>query len=1308
MRTARAAHPQAFSGTTAWTSLGPAPLASDASGTGQQDYGWVSGRATAVAIDPADSSGNTVYLGGAYGGLWKSTNAGSLSPSPADVVWTPVIDDQATLAVGAIAIQPGNADPTKSILLVGTGETNSSSDSYYGLGILRSADAGKTWTLISQDKAGTHPFAGLGFSKIAFNQGAPNIAVAAAAGASMGTREDLEDPVNVNRGLYYSTDSGLSWTFASVKDAGTIVAPASATTAVYNAGAAKFFAALRFHGFYSSSDGANWTRLAKQPGDALTSALCPTDQSSSTCPLYRAEIAVVPGRNEMYAWFVDSDSNDQGMWKSVDGGTNWVPLNESGITNCGDLLGGCGTFQGSYNLELAAVATGSATDLYAGAVNLYKCTVISTSACDGTGVNTFINLTHVYGCPPDFGSIAHVHPNQHALDAIVAGGKAVMYFANDGGIYRTLDGFTGLTFGACGGGTNQFDSLNQTLGSMTQLVSFSQHPIDSNTLLGGAQGNGSPATASSRTSTTWLNVNSGDGGYNAINPSNPSEWFTANTGVSIQRCTLRAACHSTDFNNQLVVSNATVGGDMGPLYTPYLLDPQNSAEFLVGTCRLWRGTTSGNNFKALSNNFETGGPDSCDGEETNLVRAIAAGGPQDNNHFSKVIYAGTDGLGPLLPTLPTGGHLWVTTNASGGTSTWADRTGPINPENFPIAAIALDASDATGNTAYVGIMGFHTSHVWKTASAGASWVDFTGGFPDAPVNALLVDSGSDTNSGTLYVGTDVGVFSTSTASPAWTEVGPGLPNVAVTALRMFDTVTTKLLRASTYGRGIWQFPLVTTPDFELTLNSPTQTVFAGQTIEFDGLAIAFNGYRSSVSLLCAAGSSPPPPNCVVSPSNITPTDPGASFTLTAGGPVGDYVFNVEGDGSDTSHTVRTTPATLHVVDFTLSPLSPPNITVNRGQTSGPVSTQLSFLGAFPTSGVVSLACGGLPTGASCSFLPGVNLTPSLGNPIAITLTVTTSSATPTGKFNLSITATSTAAGSKTVIQPLVVNVNASGDFVLALSTPPTSLAAGDHAVVPGTLTALNGYNSAINLSCVAGTSAPPATCTFTPAKLTPTANGAAFNLTLGSPTAGSFAFNAQAVGTDASNTSHSLPVALAVYDFQITPDIIDPTVPAGQTATYSLNFALTGVATFPQDVTYTCTGLPRLSTCSFSPAQISAGSGTTSVSLLVATTAPIASDRSRRPLLFYAGLFPIVTIFACAGASRRKRLFTAPLLLLLAILLTSCGGGFGTDNASAQPGTPPGTYTVVVNASSGTLRHSVQMTRPCSSAFGPDSMADAM
>ena len=278
--------------------------------------------------------------------------------------------------------QLSNPNPSRSVVLAGTGETDSSGDSYYGLGILRSADAGQTWTLITQDVTGIYSFAGLGFSHIAFSTASPNQVVAAAASASEGILEGLENPLTANRGLYHSTDAGLSWSRANISDAGVTIAPASVTSVVYNSAAGLFYAAVRFHGIYSSPDGSNWARLSFQPGVGLNAAVCPAQAVlPSGCPIYRGEIAVVtspptqPTRDEMYVWYVDANNADQGIWKSVNGGGSWNQLNDSGITNCGDFFGGCGTAQGSYNLALAAVPNGSATDLYAGATNLYKCTI---------------------------------------------------------------------------------------------------------------------------------------------------------------------------------------------------------------------------------------------------------------------------------------------------------------------------------------------------------------------------------------------------------------------------------------------------------------------------------------------------------------------------------------------------------------------------------------------------------------------------------------------------------------------------------------------------------------------------------------------------------------------------------------------------------------------------------------------------------------------------------------------------------------------------------------------------------------------
>jgi hypothetical protein len=1333
-----------LSSTAGWTPLGPAPLASDASGAGEQDYNWVSGRATAVAIDHADSTGNTVYVGGAYGGLWKSTNAGPLCPNPATVTWNAptsqpgcigttykpqfsLIDGQATLAVGAIAIQPQltSPDATKSVILVGTGEANSSTDSYYGLGILRSADAGNTWTLIRQDTlVPPHSFAGIGFSKIAFSTSSPSLVVAAAAGTSQGELDGLQSPVTTNLGLYSSADGGLSWSLAVSKDGPSTVEAGSATSVVYNPAAVfngvagVFFAALRFHGFYESTDGVNWTRLLNQPGNALSESSCPASPTLQACPFYRGEMAVVPGRTEMYVWFVDANDNDQGIWQTLDGGIHWSAVDETGLTNCGDLIGGCGTENGNYNLSLAAIPDGAATDLYAGAVNLYKCTLLGLSPaaqtlpCDGTG-NTFLNLTHVFGCPPDLGSIAKVHPAQHAIDfwPINGGKQVVMYFANDGGIYRALDGYTGLASGSCGT-ANLFDSLNQTLGSMAQFVSLAQHPTDANTILGGTQGNGSPATGAAQVSTTWSNVNSGDGGYSeiAVHPDGSTEWFTANTGVAIQRCTLGIACHAADFNSDLVVSNSTLGGDGGSLYVPYMLDLQNSGEMLVGTCRLWRGTTAGAGFFALSNNFETNSPAGCTGAEVNMVRSLAIGGAKDSSGFSNTIYAGTDGSGSLAAT-PAGGHVWVTTNAAVGAASWTDRTGTINPGHFPVSGIALDAADAAGNTAYATIMGFHVSHVWKTTDAGATWTDFTGAaagqLPDVPANAVLVDPGSGTTPGTVYVATDTGVFSSSTASANWTEVGPApgsgqagfLPNVSVSALRMFNTGTTKLLRASTYGRGVWQFPLTTTPDFQMAFPSPVQTIFAGRTATFAGIISAFNNYASQVMLSCSGQMVPKP--CSFDQSSIVPTAPGVAFTLTAGGAVGDYSFHAH--GADAGGLAHDTPLTLHVVDFTLGAFSPATVSVALGQNSSPVTMQIGFLGSFPANGGVALSCS-LPAGVSCSFFPSSSISRSLGSSVTVTLTIAASSNAQPGNFSVSITASSSDAATKTVSQPLGVTVTSSQDYALALSTVPSGIMAAQTAILQGTVTGINGYNSKVQLSCVAGSTPPPPTCTVSP--LAVAASGA-FALTVGSTIPGNYSFNLQGTGTDVASITHTIPVVLNVFDFTITPNPNAQTVKAGQAATYTLTVTPAGLSVFPQPVMFApCSPLPSFSSCSFNPSQISSGSGNGAVTLTVSTTASVASRRSpvgrSHETWFCAALLPMTLMLSCATPRRRRHLVygvATGVLLLLTALQPACGGGLtGGSSVSPPPqaGTSPGTYLVIVNASEGSggqqLQHSVTVT----------------
>jgi hypothetical protein len=1181
---------QPASSTGGWAPLGPVPLASDATGDGFQNYNQVSGRATAVALDPADPTGNTVYIGGAQGGVWLSTNAANSVAT--NVTWTPVTDDQATLSIGSIAIQPGNSNPSQSVVVVGTGEADNSADSYFGLGILRSADGGNSWTLIPTANGGSLSFSGLGGARMAFSTATSNTVVAAMAAAAEGVVDGALTS-NTYRGLYTSTDAGQTWTYDALVPGGAS-ATTSATSVVYNATAGLFFAAVRYQGFFSSPDGLTWTRLSNQPGQPgqLSTTACPANYSTN-CPIYRGEITVVPGRNEMYVWFVSldpsGDTADEGIWQSLNGGVSWTQINDGGIANCGD-LNGCGVEQGYYNLDLLAVPNcpngaltcpGDPTDLYAGAINLYKCSI--TSANPTCATTSFMNLTHVYGCDP-LGAPAHVHPDEHALAfAIPSTGADLMYFANDGGIYRALNGFSGLLTGSCTG-TNQFDDLNQNLGSMTQFVSFSEHPTNANTILGGTQDNGSPATATATTSTNWGNVLGGDGGYNAID-ANSGNWFASqpDTGsgtLAIQECPSGINCDNSLFT--VVVSSGNLGGDDGAFYFPYILDPQSTSTMLVGTCRVWSGPRLGGTFNALSLNFDTLGTGTCSGTEINTVRAIAMGGPS-NASGSEVVYATTDGPGPNNISAPVGGNVWVTTNAtavSGTSSTFANVTmnGPggtsINPNQFPISDVAIDTSDSTGNTAYVTVMGFTggPGHVWQTTNAGASWTDFTGtgtnALPDSPTNAVVVDPVAHE----VYVGSDVGLFESSTLSASWTEVGqiPSplggtsgfLPDVAVTALALFNSGGQKLLRASTYGRGVWQFNLLATADFSVAVSNSPLTLFPGVDGVFNGTLTSINGYSDPVELSCTAGASSPPVPCTPSPATLTPTQDGAPFTLPVSeNAVGTYNFNVQGLGTDPNGTTHSTGVTLQVVNLILSTPSPTSINEPRGAVSPPVSFQVTAQGTFNES--VTLACGFTPTitGASCAFSPGSTIFPTSDLPTNMSVTVTVPPTTTTGSYNVTIQATASGQLSP-VTQSFTMVVTLNPTFVLSEPDSFPNVNAGSTGTSgPITVSSQDGFSGTVSLSCQATLDI---SCSVSPTSVTSFPSTVTLVINSSGLTAGTYQVAVQ--GTSGSITN-SVQVPFVLVDYAIAGPFTLTTIPGGSV---SGNYLFTSVDGYTGQIDLSC------------------------------------------------------------------------------------------------------------------------------------------
>ena len=127
-----------------WTAVGPASIGGGG-GTGPEGggSGGRSGRIGGLAVDPSDPSGNTVYVGGASGGIWKTTNF----LSPGGPTYVPLTDFGPTngINIGGIAVFARNNDPNQSIVFAATGEGDTGTS---GVGFLRSMDGGATWTLL--------------------------------------------------------------------------------------------------------------------------------------------------------------------------------------------------------------------------------------------------------------------------------------------------------------------------------------------------------------------------------------------------------------------------------------------------------------------------------------------------------------------------------------------------------------------------------------------------------------------------------------------------------------------------------------------------------------------------------------------------------------------------------------------------------------------------------------------------------------------------------------------------------------------------------------------------------------------------------------------------------------------------------------------------------------------------------------------------------------------------------------------------------------------------------------------------------
>jgi hypothetical protein len=734
-----------------WTPLGTGPVVV---GAGLA----FAGRTLCMAFDPTDAQ--TIYVGTAGGGVWKTTNGGRL--------WEPKSDFQISLAVGAIAIDPN--DHTR--VFAGTGEYNDvGAGTYYGNGLLISTTSGDSWSEVSGGV-----FQRNEISRILFD---PTDA----------TSQKMW--LSSDGGLFESPDGGMNWSSLLSRTTSDLVV----TQPAGPAGTVRLVAAVPSSGLYvATRTSGTWSAFTTIAGAAI--------------PASFGRIALGQSKNHpntLYALFAEGVGDGfAGLARSDDGGATWSAVTVRLDTAVGSTSS---AFPADHHTHSATVL--EADVIAAPAAHVYTTSsagapahthtvsftaaeiqtlatgghVSKTTDADATGHShaftfkiagqSWYNL-HAGVHPDDpntvylgevaiwkntagggvFSRVTSRHTDNHAF-AFDPTDPNIVWSCNDGGVYRSPDG--GATW----------EDRNTGLATL-EYRSVSQHPQYDAVVIGGTQDNG---THRYEGSPAWTFVAGGDGGFTAIDQSNPLTMYYEYVGSSFYR--------SDDAGGSWAAKNSGITG-YAEFKAPFELDPSDQSVCYFGGNMLWRSPDHGDTWGAITASLDD-------------ITAIAVH-PAD----STTIYIGTT-TGHVYRVQRTG----ATWNLADVTTT--DLTGAALPVGASIGAIAV-ATDGTVWVTMASVLWtentgeFTNDHVYRRSPGGTTWDSRSTGLAVAnPINAILIDP---TTSDRLFCGGDVGVFRTENAGGMWTPWDEGLPNAPVFDLALHGP--RRLLRAATHGRSMWE------------------------------------------------------------------------------------------------------------------------------------------------------------------------------------------------------------------------------------------------------------------------------------------------------------------------------------------------------------------------------------------------------------------------------------------------------------------------------------------------------------------------
>jgi hypothetical protein len=749
-------------------------------------------------VEAVESDPSVIYVGAATGGVWKTTNNGT--------IWAPVFDAQPNLSIGDIAIAPSN--PT--VIWVGTGEANQRQSTSYGGGVFKSSDAGKTWTSMGLEDSGT-------IGRVLIDPRNPEVVFVAAAGDLFKSSRE--------RGLYKTVDGGRTWTNTKFIDDDTgfidlVMDPSNAQTLIA-ASYQRRRTAWGFNGggpgsgLWKTVDGArtwkrieggglpaygNWGRVglafARSNPNVVYAMIEPGPQAfgGGGAAAARAAAAAL-------------DPNRAGIWRSEDKGATWkLVSNENG--------------RAMYFSQIR-VDPKDPNTVFALERSLYKST---------DGAKTFVNipegvlarlpepaqtpssLVAPFDRDPAASDLPPSHPDHHAMWLDPANPKHVI-LGHDGGVDFSYDG----------GRTWQLQNA-MPLGQFYHVAVDMRQPY---WIYGGAQDNGvwgGPSRVRNNGGITrehWFELAAGDGFHVGADPTNPDIVYmsvSGNGGQFLWRQNFRTGeqrfirptppRRADDRRNQTALPAS--GNIVTPLpageaarfnWNPgFAISPHDPRTIYFGAQRLYISHDRGDSWIASKDLTKAVDRD------TLSIMKVAGSQPMTAKNDGVAAY-GTIVAVAESPAQP--GVIWVGTDdgnlqvSRDAGETWtsvADRVAKFSANYY---AESVEPSHFAAGTAYAAFDGHHSGdyapHLFRTSDFGQTWTAIAAGLPPrGHVNVVREDR---FNANLLFAGTEFGFYVSLNAGKSWQPFMRGLP-----ATKMDDVIVhprDQDLVLATHGRSFY-------------------------------------------------------------------------------------------------------------------------------------------------------------------------------------------------------------------------------------------------------------------------------------------------------------------------------------------------------------------------------------------------------------------------------------------------------------------------------------------------------------------------